>query len=90
MIFKHFRYLAVVLAFSTANAGASSRTDEALLGAFDAYRAGRGGDAAFYLSAHGARQHTNSQARFNHAALSVVAGNLHTATPGTFQLAGGT
>lgn len=40
MIFKHFRYLAVVLAFSTANAGASSRTDEALLGAFDAYRAG--------------------------------------------------
>ncbi|MCE9638370.1 MAG: DUF3987 domain-containing protein [Planctomycetes bacterium] len=28
------------------------------LRSFDAYRAGRGGDAAFYLSAHGARQHT--------------------------------
>lgn len=28
------------------------------LRSFDAYRAGRGGDAAFFLSCHGARQHT--------------------------------
>ena len=40
MIFKHFRYLAAVLAFSTANAWASDRSDEAFLAAFDAYRAG--------------------------------------------------
>ena len=42
MIFKHFRYLSAVLALSliAANAFAANRNDDAVLGAFDAYRAG--------------------------------------------------
>lgn len=40
MIFKRFRYLSAVLALSAAQAFAASSADEALLGAFDAYRAG--------------------------------------------------
>ena len=39
MLFKHFRHLSLVIALSAAPAFGAS-TDEALLGAFDAYRAG--------------------------------------------------
>jgi soluble lytic murein transglycosylase len=51
MIFKHFRFVATILALSTANAWGASRADEAVLGAFDAYRAGD----AIKLSRHARR-----------------------------------